>query len=406
MNNRFLCRSWQLASAGLLRIRPIEKQETLSGDGSLALVGQAVSGRNVSKFLIITTAGSVRRGMLDSLISSLDAEGIGHAVFDGVVPDPDIECVEAAVKKYKSENCDGIIAVGGGSAMDCAKVCGARIARPHTSVRHMAGLMRVIKKTPFFIAVPTTAGTGSEITAAAVITDKKKRPARKFTVMDFVLVPDMAVLDPSLTRNLPAGLTAETGMDAFTHAIEAYTNLYTSRKMNDYAISAMKLIDKNLMSVVRGEVEGEELLKAREELLVGSYYAGIAFTNGYVGYVHSIAHAIGALYHIPHGRACAMVLPYVMEAYGSAIEDSMSYIADELQLVKGGTKSQKCRAVIDHIRNVNREIGIPDAVEAIREEDIELIAHRAVKEANPAYPVPVIFNKVEVAAIVRNMCSN
>lgn len=403
MNNSIICRSWQLASAGLLRVRPIEKQEKLIGSGSLSMVGRAVSDKDVSRFLIITTAGTVKRGMLETLFEGLREEGISWAVYTGVVPDPDIECVEAAVRMYRDEHCDGIIAVGGGSAMDCAKMCGARVARPRTSVKRMAGLMRVVKKLPFFVAVPTTAGTGSEITAAAVITDKSVTPARKFTVMDFVLVPDMAVLDPDLTMKLPANLTAETGMDAFTHAIESYTNLFCSGRINDYAMEAMKLIDENLTKVVKAEVEGEELESARENLLVGSYYAGIAFTNGYVGYVHAIAHAVGALYHIPHGRACAMILPYVMEAYGESINKPMARISDTLKIKQCGSAKEKRDAVIEHIRWMNAQIGIGDRISEIQEADVEIIASRAVKEANPSYPVPVIFNEAEIQAIVRNM---
>ncbi|MBQ0078410.1 MAG: iron-containing alcohol dehydrogenase [Eubacterium sp.] len=416
MDNKLICRGYQLGSASLLRVKPIEKQDTLVGAGCVSMVGPAIEARGLSKVLIITTAGTVKRGMLDNLIEGLTQAGISHVIYDGVVPDPDIECVEGAVTAYREGQCDGIIAVGGGSAMDCAKVCGARVVRPRMKISRMAGLLKVRRKLPYFVAIPTTAGTGSEITAAAVITDRSQEPARKFTVMDFTLVPDMAVLDPDLTMNLPISITAETGMDAFTHAIEAYTNRYSSKKMNKYALEALQLINENLVDVVKWdegtdqvvEVAGEEethraLEMARENLLMGSYCAGIAFTNAYVGYVHAIAHAVGALYHIPHGRACAIILPYVLEAYGKAIDVPMARISETLRIKVWGSDSAKRDAVIDHIRKMNSQLGIPDKISQLTDADVDLIAARAAKEANPGYPVPVIFTRGQIAEIVRRM---
>lgn len=398
MHNKLICRSWQLASAALLRVRPIEKQNILTGAGSIGRVGPEAVKSGVTKMLIVTTEGTVRRGTLKPLVESLGSVGIGHAVFEGVKPDPDIECVEDALAVYRFEECDGIIAVGGGSAMDCAKVCGARAVCPGKSVRRMAGLMKIHTRLPYFVAVPTTAGTGSEITAAAVITEKKHETLRKFTVMDFCLVPDLAVLDPLLTMGLPAGITAETGMDAFTHAIEAYLNRFSSAKINSYAMGAMKLINDNLMPLVRtlNGSDSCDMTKARENMLLASYQAGIAFTNGYVGYVHAIAHAVGALCHIPHGRACAIVLPYVLEAYGDTIAKPLDNIAAELGLDGGAS-------VIGHIRSMNTAFGIPDRIEELHSEDIAEIAGRAVREANPGYPVPRIMSREEIAAAVRKM---
>lgn len=419
MKNKLICRGYQIGSASLLRVKPIEKQDTLVGAGSISMVGPAIIGYGVSKVLIVTTAGTVKRGMLDELIQGLEQVNIEYVIYDGVVPDPDIECVEAAVTAYNDGQCDGIIAVGGGSAIDCAKVCGARVVRPRMKISRMAGLLRVRRKLPYFVAIPTTAGTGSEITAAAVITDNSGSQARKFTVMDFALVPDMAVLDPTLTKDLPVSITAETGMDAFTHAIEAYTNRYSSKKMNKYALEALRLINENLVNAVKwseGDIERGDIIAAaseeerqhaielaRENLLMGSYCAGIAFTNAYVGYVHAIAHAVGALYHIPHGRACAIILPHVLQAYGSAIDVPMARISKALRIKAWGTDAAKCQAVINHIRQMNHQLGIGEKIEGLTEADIEVIASRAVKEANPGYPVPVIFSKSQIADIVREM---
>ena len=271
------------------------------------------------------------------------------------------------------------------------------------SIYDMKGLLKIHRRLPFLAAVPTTAGTGSEITAAAVVTDRSRD--YKFTVMDFCIVPSAAVLDPALTLGLPADVTAQTGMDAFTHAIEAYTNLLCSAKINDYAMKAMKLIDGNLEAAVE---DGSDM-KARESLLLGSYYAGIAFTNGYVGYVHAIAHAVGGLYHVPHGRACAVILPEVLESYGNAITPAMARIADELGICGGSgatgadlSDTEKKDAVISHIRELNRAVGITEKL-GVKPEDVSRIAKRAEREANPAYPVPVIMNKRQLENVVRRL---
>lgn len=398
MDNKMICRAYQLCSALLLRIKPVEKQIKIKGKGRLADAAELFKTQGVGKVEIITTAGTVKRGTLNALEKRLSELGIAYTVFDGVRSDPDIECIEEAAKLFRREGCEAIIAVGGGSAMDCAKIAAARAVCPHKGVREMKGLLRIHKKLPFLAAVPTTAGTGSEITAAAVVTDRKSN--YKFTVMDFCIVPDAAILDPVLTAGLPAGITAETGMDAFTHAIEAYLNKFSSGKINDYAMKAMKLIDGNIEKAVS---DGSDI-KARENMLLGSYYAGIAFTNGYVGYVHAIAHGLGGLYHIPHGRACAMVLPVVLEGYGNAIAAPMARIAQELCIgEEGSSREMLCSALIEHIRLRNKRMGIPDGIELLKREDIPEIANRAASEANPGYPVPVIWNSSRLAEAIEKL---
>lgn len=398
MKNKLFCRIYQLCSALLLRIKTIEKQELITGNGSVIRIADLLKSRGIARVELITTAGTVKRGMLDPLLARLAADDITAAVFDGVKPDPDIDCIEAAVLLFQEADCQAILAVGGGSALDCAKIAAARAARPDKRILQMKGLLKIHKKLPLLIAVPTTAGTGSEITAAAVVTDRSRN--YKFTIMDFCIVPAAAVLDPALTAGLPAGITAETGMDAFTHAIEAYTNRFSSGKINDYAIRAMQLIDGSLREAV---ADGSNL-KARESLLRGSYYAGIAFTNGYVGYVHALAHAVGGLYHIAHGRACAVILPAVLEAYGDAVSPSMAKAAEALGLgAAEDSDRQKRDALIAHIRALNRDIGIPETIEGLQEQDLPEIVRRADAEANPGYPVPVIFNREQLTEILRRL---
>ena len=377
MDNRLFCRAYQLCAALLLRIRPVKKGQLITGEGCLADAAQLFSSRGIDKVGVITTAGTLRRGTLAPLLKRFAELDIGYAVFDGVKPDPDIGCIDAAAELLLREGCRGIIAVGGGSAMDCAKMAAAKAACPGKSVIRMKGLMKIHRKLPFLAAVPTTAGTGSEITAAAVVTDSGRD--YKFTVMDFCIVPEAAVLDPALTAGLPADITAETGMDAFTHAIEAYTNRFASAKTNGYAMEAIKLINENLPAAVK---DGGNMA-ARENMLMGSYYAGIAFTNGYVGYVHALAHAIGGMYHIPHGRACAVMLPEVLESYGDSIDVPMARVADALG-IGGADDEAKKTALI-----------------ALREEDIPELASRAAAEANPAYPVPKILNRIQLENVIR-----
>ena len=394
MDNRLFCRIYQLCAALLLRIRPVKKGQLITGEGCLADAAQLFSSRRIDKVGIITTAGTLRRGTLAPLLKRFAELDIRYAVFDGVKPDPDIVCIDAAAELLLREGCRGIIAVGGGSAMDCAKMAAAKAACPGKSVIRMKGLMKIHRKLPFLAAVPTTAGKGSEITAAAVVTDSGRD--YKFTVMDFCIVPEAAVLDPALTAGLPADITAETGMDAFTHAIEAYTNRFASAKTNGYAMEAIKLINENLPAAVK---DGGNMA-ARENMLMGSYYAGIAFTNGYVGYVHALAHAIGGMYHIPHGRACAVMLPEVLESYGDSIDVPMARVADALG-IGGADDEAKKTALIAHIRNMIETAGISCTIEELREEDIPELASRAAAEANPAYPVPKILNRIQLENVIR-----
>lgn len=391
-----LYRVYQGAMALALRVLPEKKQELVTGNGSFLKAAVILKQHGVHKVQIVTTAGTVRRGTLAPLLSELESEGIEAAVFDGVRPDPDLSCIECAAKSYRDEGCDAFLSVGGGSAIDCTKLAAARTVKPEQPVEKMKGTLKVRRKLPFTVAVPTTAGTGSEVTAAAVATDAKRE--LKFPVADLCLVPDAAILDPLLTCALPKSITADTGMDAFTHAIEAYTNCFASQKVRHYALDAMKLIHENLLSAY---MDGYNL-PAREHLLLGSYYAGVAFTNGYVGYVHAIAHALGGLYHIPHGQACATVLPIVLEAYGFRITGKLARIAEYLFL-GGQTDTEKAEAVLSRIRELERKMDIPQAVAELREDDIPEIAVRALREANPTYPVPVIWDQAEMEAVVRRL---
>ncbi|WP_139355783.1 iron-containing alcohol dehydrogenase [Clostridium felsineum] len=378
------------------KLLPWRMPKLISGEGSLLKLPEQVKKDGLKKVMIVTSAGFIKRGSLKELFSKLEKEGILYFIYSNVQPDPTIECIEDAAKAYKRENCEGIIAVGGGSVMDCAKVVGARIVRPNKSVSDMAGLLKIRKKLPPLYTVPTTAGTGSETTVAAVVTDSKDH--RKYAVADLCLMPEYAVLDPVLTVALPKHMTAITGMDALTHAVEAYINKYGSKESKEYALRAVKMILENL---TKAYDDGSNL-KVRDEMLKASYYAGVAFTRAYVGYVHAIAHAVGGLYKVAHGMANSVILPVVLEAYGTAIYKELAELGEAINIT-GGTEKEKAQNFILKIREINKHMEIPESLNVVKKKDIPEIISRAIKEANPAYPVPVIWDKEDFKKVIERL---
>ena len=378
----------QYAFSRVLRLTEGRRPQMVTGSGSLMRLPELLTGQGIQRVLLVTTKGFVRRGVIPSLLKALEKEGITGICFDQVMPDPEIACVEEGVFCYRRENCQAIAALGGGSVIDCAKAIGARLARPDRTIPQMKGVLKVIKKIPPLYAIPTTAGTGSEVTAAAVVTDMRNGTHYKYAVSDPVLIPHTAILDPALTVGLSGEMTAQTGMDALTHAIEAYTNLFPSRYVRKTAVSAVQMIFENLPVVYR---DGSNL-RAREKMLLASAYAGSAFTNNFVGYVHALAHSVGAMYGIPHGKANAVILPYVLKAYGSAVYASLGRLADSIGIT-GKDKEEKAKKFIAAIEQLRDDLGIPSGFIELRKEDFPELIARAMEEANPAYPVPVIWEK-------------
>ena len=280
--------------------------------------------------------------------------------------------------------------------MDCAKVAAARVANPDRTIEEMKGLLKVRKKTPPVFAVPTTAGTGSETTLAAVVTNVKTH--EKYAINDPKLRPGYAVLDPLLTVGLPPNITSTTGMDALTHAVEAYIGRGNTKKTRQFAEEAVKLIFENLETAYN---DGKNV-KARENMLFASFCGGAAFTRAYVGYSHAIAHKLGGLYGIPHGLANAVILPYVLDYFGKSAETALSRLSDIVG-IKGADNSQKAGAFIEEIRAMNKRMNIPEHISSIKAEDIPIIAKSALKEANPLYPVPKIMNRRECEEIVKKI---
>ena len=336
--------------------------------------------------------------LLDPLFEELKKENVEYVVYDGVQPNPTIPSIEECKQIYIDNKCEGIIAFGGGSPMDCAKAAAARVVKPKKSVRKMRGYLKVNKKLPPFFAVPTTAGTGSETTLAAVVTDPTTH--EKNAICDPCLRPKYAVLDPALTTGLPPHITSTTGMDALTHAVESYIGKSNVKSTIKYAEDAVKLIHVYLEKAYNN---GKDI-EARENMLKASFYAGQAFTRAFVGYVHAIAHNLGGMYNTPHGLANAVILPYVLEWYGKSVYKPLAKLADLIGLSEENmTNEEKAKAYIAEIRRMNQAMNIPEKFDFIKEEDIPTLVKRALKEGNPGYPVPKIMTKKDCEEVIRRI---
>lgn len=385
------CRTYQMAFRMVIPILPYRQPEL---HDSLDSMADIVRSRGISRILIVTDQGLVRAGICRMVQEKLEAAGIAYAIYDGTVPNPTIHNVEEARQLYLDSQSQAIIALGGGSAMDCAKAAACRIARPRTPVRYMKGILKVWVRLPLLIAVPTTAGTGSETTLAAVITDPEKH--HKYAIMDFPLIPHIAVLDYRVTTGLPPHITSTTGMDALVHAVEAFIGRSTTAYTRRMAIEAVQLIHENLL---RAYHDGQDT-EARRQMLRAAYCAGAAFSQSYVGYVHSVAHSLGGMYGTPHGLANAVLLPIVLKQYGKAAYRRLALLARASGVVRE-VKSEKLTAedFINWVEAMNREMQIPSHLDDIRREDIPAMATYAEKEGNPLYPVPVLLTRRELEEI-------
>ena len=369
----------------------------VSGVGSIGKIPELLKKENVKKVMVVT-GPTVGKRLAPKILTELDGAGIAWTLFAEVEANPSVNTVNRIQKLYLDERCEGFIAVGGGSPMDAAKAAAARVVRPGTEVGKMAGLLKVGKKIPPFIAVPTTAGTGSETTIAAVITDSDTH--HKYALMDLHLVPKYAVLDPEMTRGLPPKITAATGMDALTHAVEAYVCwTYNTKESLRLAEEAVCGIFRYLERAYR---DGNDM-EARTEMLIAAYKAGFAFTRAGVGNVHAIAHTLGGLYNTPHGLANAVILPIVLEDYGEVVYPKLAHLAELTGLKTDGTVEEKAKAFIAEIRAMNARMEIPTGFDHIKEEDIPQMIEWALAEANPVYPVPVVYDEARCEKVIRRI---
>lgn len=382
------CRLYQTIFKLALPVLPYRKPQVLK---KVDMLPALLASQKVERVLLVTDASIGALGLTKHLEQVLAQKQIGCVVYDKTVANPTTVNVEDARMLYLTHDCQAIIGFGGGSSLDCAKAVGARIAKPRQSLAEMKGLLKIHKRLPLLVAVPTTAGTGSETTLAAVITDSVSR--HKYPINDFVLIPRYAVLDAEVTRTLPRQVTATTGMDALTHAVEAYIGRSTTKETRRDAVEAVKLIFANLELAC---ADGNNMA-ARANLLRASFLAGSAFTKSYVGYVHAVAHSLGGQYNVPHGLANAVLLPYVLKAYGHTVHASLHRLALAAGVAEQDDSPQMgARRFIGAIEALNERLGIPRTIAGIRREDVVQLARYADKEANPLYPVPKLMNAKEL----------
>lgn len=392
---KIYCRVFQTAFRIALPVLPYRNPKQL---GNIEELSVLLQNKKINSILLVTDQGIRSAGLTTPLETALAQKGIRCVVYDKTVANPTTQNVEEARVLYLKESCQAIIGFGGGSSIDCAKAVGARIAKPKQSLAKMKGILKVHRKLPLLIAIPTTAGTGSETTLAAVITDSETR--HKYPINDFPLIPRVAVLDPEVTKSLPKHLTATTGMDALTHAVEAYIGRSTTKQTREEAVEAVKLIFAN----VDKAYENGENMAARKNMLRASYLAGCAFTKSYVGYVHAVAHSLGGRYNVPHGLANAVLLPYVLEAYGESVHRKLHQLAVVAGIAtKEESHQEGAERFITAIRVLNRKMGIPTTLPGILETDIPGLAKLADKEANPLYPVPKLMNAKELEQFYYNI---
>ena len=390
--NTFFCRAFQCCFAVGAHFLPWRRPKVYSGPGSLLRAADILRENGLRRPFVVASRRQCADEHFRALQETLDEQDILLSIFSAVETDPSVETVERIASQYRLDRCDCFLVIGGGSPMDAAKAAAARLARPEKTVPQLGGLLKVRRRVPPLIAVPTTAGTGSETTIAAVVTDGH----HKYAISDLCLIPRYAILDPALSTGLPPRITAETGMDALTHAVEAYlSRFYNTGMTRALAESAVVAIFAHLERAYRDGAS----LDDRAAMLQASFDAGAAFTRASVGNVHAIAHTLGGLYGVPHGLANAVLLPLVLEDYGAAAYPRLAHLAGLLGL-KGDTEETRAKAFIAEIRAMNARMNVPDRFDCIRDEDIPLMARWAAQEANPVYPVPVIYDEARFARVI------
>ena len=371
--------------------------EYIEGPGCVLKLPALILSKGVRRVLVVTDNGLVKLGLPNALLDEMAKAGITYTVFSDIERNPTSNDVENGFQLYREKGCEALVAFGGGAPMDCAKAIGARVARPNKTVAQLQGVLKVRRRIPLLFAVPTTAGTGSETTVAAVITDAVTH--HKASINDTAILPKYAVLDPELTIGLPPFVTATTGMDALCHAVEAYTNhTYCTALENKLSIDAVKLVHDNLLVVYRDGAN----LPARQSMQKAAFFAGRAFTRGCVGYVHAVGHTLGGLYGVPHGLAMAVILPYVMRQFGPAVYARLAVLADACGL-GGETDEQKALHFIEWIEQLKADMNIPVGLDMIEDKDIPQIIAWAMKEGNPLYPVPVVWGEADFRRLIESI---
>lgn len=353
--------------------RFILNETSYFGPNSISVIPDEVAARGFKKAFVVTDKSLMEFKVATKVLKVLDDAKIAYAVFDDVKPNPTIENVQSGVAAFKAAGADFIISIGGGSAMDTGKAVGIIINNPeHADVRSLEGAVQTKNKCVPTIAVPTTAGTAAEVTINYVITDVEKK--RKFVCVDPHDIPVVAIIDSDMMSSMPKGLTASTGMDALTHAIEGYICKGAWEMSDMFELKAIEVISRSLRSAVAGEAKG------REDMALGQYLAGMAFSNVGLGIVHSMAHPLGAFYDTPHGVANAIILPTVMEYNAPATGDKFKYIAEAMGVsTKGMSQEEYRKAAVDAVRKLSEDVGIPAKLSdvGVKKEDLDFLSESA-----------------------------
>ena len=379
------------------RYIPIPQPTLMVGPGSSARMGEVIASFGHQCVLIVTDGVIAKLGLLQGMQNALHTGGTKTVVFDEITPDAPIPLIERGLSFCQDHDCDAIIAFGGGSSMDSAKAIAIAMTNPKP-LRSLAGYLKGRSNPLPIYAVPTTAGTGSEVTVAAVISDPSRED--KVVIVDPRLVPKMAALDASLMTGLPPHITAATGIDALTHAVESYVGNWATPYTNGMALAAVGLIFENLRTCYSDGTN----LAAREKMALASTYAGLAFTRANVGYVHAIAHQFGGKYHTPHGLANAIMLPHVLRFSSSAITKQLAQLAVRAKLGKESERDdQLAEKFLAAVEQLNQDLGIPPHLDKLREVDIPALAAAACREAHTGYPVPKYMTEKQCEAMIRQV---
>lgn len=388
---KFWCRIYQMAFRIALPFLPYRESEIIPLYKNIT---ELLQKERSTSLLIVTDEGIVKNNLVSPIEELLTQNNVKYLIYDKTQPNPTVDDVESGFELYMKNNCDTLIAIGGGSSIDCAKAIGARIAYPNKSLSQLGGKLKIKRKIPTLIAIPTTAGTGSEVTVAALVTEPSTH--KKYALISFPLIPKYAVLDATLTYSLPPHLTASTGMDALTHAVEAYIGRSTTKKARKLAEEAVQMIFEN---IEKAYTDGKDHV-ARENMLYASYKAGIAFSMSYVGYIHAISHSISGRYGTPHGLANAVIMPYVLEGYGKSAYKKLYRLGLHAGVCnEGDSYKVGAEKFIRAIRDLNDRMNIPNKLDGIEAKDIPQMSEYADKEANPLYPVPELMDRNELEKI-------
>jgi alcohol dehydrogenase len=392
----FFYRLYQKMMVLVVKIVPNKKQKLINGD--LEQITPELTKLDLKKYLVVTDNGIVKAGLLAKLTMILDNLKLDYKIYDKTLPNPDIKAIDEAVDAYHQASAQAIIAIGGGSPIDLAKVVAAKVARPDIPIIKMKGILKVLKKIPPLIVIPTTSGTGSEVTIAAVVSNHETKS--KFAIIDPNLLPDIVVLDPKLTLGMPPFITATTGLDALTHGIESYLGNSNTSETKSYALDAIKLVFDNILTAYQQPSN----LEARRNMQIAAYKAGYAFTRAYVGNVHAMAHALGGHYDVVHGLVNAMLMPHVFRSYGLEAQIKLASIARHLNLTNNPDNAVASKVMIEALESLNDKLGIPKNIKGIvKEKDLPHLIDHAYKEANPFYPVPRIFTRLDFEKLFREI---